>query len=76
MNDFTKEELIELIDSFDWIEGETSWEWKHELRHKIQSMIDNYCEHDCKATIWQCQVTACSKCGYPSTLITRKNDNQ
>ncbi len=45
MNDFTKEELEEIVESFDWIESETSWDWKHPLRNKIQSMIDNYCEH-------------------------------
>lgn len=44
MNDFTKEELEKIIDSFDWIEGETSWDWEHPLRNKIQSMIDNYQE--------------------------------
>lgn len=46
MNDFTKEELEKIINSFDWIEGETSWDWEHPLRNKIQSMIDNYCEHE------------------------------
>lgn len=45
MNDFTKEELQEIINSFDWIESETSWDWKIQLRNKIQSMINNYCEH-------------------------------
>jgi hypothetical protein len=45
MNDFTKEELEEIIESFNWIESETSWDWKHKLRNKIKSMIDNYCEH-------------------------------
>lgn len=42
MNPFSKEELEEIIESFDWIETETSWEWKHPLRNKIQSMIKNY----------------------------------
>jgi hypothetical protein len=46
MNDFTKQELQEIIESFDWIEGETSWDWKHLLRRKIQLMIDNFCEHE------------------------------
>lgn len=59
MTNFTKQELIE-IQEF----GRHSVE----LWEKIQAMIDNYCEHDCKLTIWQCQVTACSKCGFPSTL--------
>lgn len=42
MNPFSKEELEEIIESFDWIETETSWEWKHPLRNKIQCMIKNY----------------------------------
>lgn len=45
MNDFTREELEEIIESFDWIETETWWDWKHPLRKKILNMINNYCEH-------------------------------
>ena len=62
MNDFTKEELEEIVESFDWIESETSWDWKHPLRNKIQSMIDNYCDHEFNENIggfcWKC-----TKCG-------------
>lgn len=45
MNDFTKEELqyfLAIMKPFHWL-------WKGdplELEQKIQSMIDNYCEHD------------------------------
>ncbi len=62
MNDFTKEELEEIIESFDWIETETSWDWKRDLRKKIQSMIDNYCKHQVTVNIggW---VFKCVKCG-------------
>lgn len=45
MNDFTLEELKVTLAAFDWIEGETSWPWDSELRNKIRSMIDNYCQH-------------------------------
>ncbi len=62
MNDFIKEELQEILDSFDWIEGETSWEWKHPLRNKIQSMIDNYydygfdpCYNKCNEECRECE---------------------
>lgn len=61
MNDFTKDELQQLY----------ALSLVHEnkcispLRTKIQSMIDNYCEHDCKDTIFIRTVTACSKCDYP-----------
>lgn len=42
MNDFTKEELLQLQEaSYYWHEGiETV------LTDKLQSMIDNYCDHD------------------------------
>lgn len=42
MNDFTKEELKEIIESFDWIQDEISWDWKKPLREKILNMIENY----------------------------------
>jgi hypothetical protein len=52
MNDFTKEELTTIIDAFNFIHGAAAWRttegWDDELQDKIQSMIDNYCEHDHK----------------------------
>lgn len=42
MNDFTKEELHRLYSLTIVFDGEAVIP----LRHKIQSMIDNYCEHD------------------------------
>jgi len=66
MNDFTKEDLQDIANALEnWVPDHIG------LRDKIQSMIDSYCEHDCKYTIWQCQVTACSKCGFPSTIVKR-----
>ncbi len=77
MNEFTKEELEKILYVFnDWdspMRHESEW---MSVKNKIFDMIENYCEHDCKATIWQCQVTACSKCGFPSTITKVKNDNQ
>ncbi len=49
MNDFTKEELYDLID---WADAYTSYEegdiykMHEKLIKKIQAMIDNYCEHE------------------------------
>lgn len=69
MNDFTKEELESILEGISWwLDGDNAL-YSEKIINKIQSMIDNYCEHDCKATIWQCQVTACSKCGFPSKLV-------
>ncbi len=50
MNDFTKEELkgildaLKTIDSNPFIRPENYW--PDSLKNKIQSMIDNYCEHE------------------------------
>ena len=41
MNDFTKKELIEINKVLE----RDSWELFTDLQSKIQSMIDNYCEH-------------------------------
>ncbi len=49
MNDFTKEELCNLMDAcMYWFECPDNGIMKeaHELVGKIQSMIDNYCEHE------------------------------
>lgn len=73
MNDFTKKELEEIIESFDWIEGETSWDWKHELRNKIQSMIENYCEHEWHKGTHLFNDVYCIKC---SKHFEVKHDNQ
>lgn len=56
MNEFTKEELEEIQEY-----GRHSVE----LHEKIQLLIEKYCEHDCKNTIFIRTVTACSKCDYP-----------
>jgi len=45
MNDFTKEELDQLLSNIDSMRIYTDIEnWDEELRVKIQSMIDNYFE--------------------------------
>lgn len=67
MNDFTKEELqyfLMIMKPFHWL-------WKNdpiELKNKIQSMIDNYCEHHFKVVLVGkkslAAVVQCHKCGY------------
>jgi hypothetical protein len=61
MNDFTKEELEILQKAMNYWAGEHAGKV---IKNKIQSMIDNYCEHDCKETIFKVATTSCSKCGY------------
>ena len=55
MNDFTKEELEDLM----IIVGEWG---NHELYTKIKSMIDNYCEHDQGYEQDSMMVDICKKC--------------
>ena len=66
MNDFTKEELefIALsIDSITLEDNET--ELHNNLFHKIQSMIDNYCEHEWVVETKEFDIknAKCRKCG-------------
>lgn len=49
MNDFTKDELEELLQGYQMHSHNTRHNWPSlELCKKLQSMIDNYCEHDDK----------------------------
>lgn len=41
MNDFTKEELEWIYESLSHMCGK----WNREIMTKVQSMVDNYCEH-------------------------------
>ena len=56
-NDFTKEELNDMR----LLVLEAGWGTR-DLSYKIQSMIDNYCEHE-----WV-NGTYCEKCGRSSAL--------
>lgn len=47
MNDFTKEELLQLLSDMDYVKSYYGEEGiNQELEDKLISMIDNYCEHD------------------------------
>lgn len=63
MNDFTKEELNELLDCIGWKlgEGHRNPNITFSLEKKIQSMIDNYCEHKNIAPEYSCIM--CYECG-------------
>lgn len=45
MNEFTKEELYYLLRRIDTIPIKSRLHIDQELEEKIQSMIDNYCDH-------------------------------
>ena len=61
MNDFTKEDLILMYHNF----AETEFRGKNKklnaIRDKIQSMIDNYCEHQASAPL-MALIKECVKC--------------
>jgi hypothetical protein len=64
MNEFTKEELNDLWCGLGWlIEARAYHKHKpiYDLRQKIQSMIDNYCEHEDGGEI-DIFVDVCRKC--------------
>lgn len=68
MNDFTKEELQEIVDMANDINAGSQGhglELHFELRDKIQSMIDNYCE-PCKhpSKNFDDGIYYCNECGY------------
>jgi hypothetical protein len=47
MNDFTKEELEATLNGLEqWVHPECDYTIYCHLRAKIQSMLDNYCEHE------------------------------
>jgi hypothetical protein len=71
MNDFTKEELEDLLVWSDiYTEFRTCWTTKFHmpLINKIQSMIDNYCDHEKYQTEFIFK-SVCCNCG------DVKNDN-
>ena len=60
MNDFTKEELEEIYDSIMCYTEPTN----DDLLTKIQTMINNYCEHDWDNSCCGCSMQSiyCTKC--------------
>ncbi len=63
MNDFTKEELT-YIRNYIFKGAAAIGMREHDLLHdKIQSMIDNYCEHDWNETMSEREYFRCLKCG-------------
>jgi type IV secretory pathway VirB4 component len=75
MNDFTKEELERILEGVSWwLDGDNAL-YSEALINKIQSMIDNYCEHEylityaCEA----CFVDEC-KCHKCAEIIYRGNE--
>lgn len=61
MNEFTKEELEFLLDGIrHWSNQNIPTPWVFDFRDKIQTMIDNYCDHNRTQT--KLGVTVCLDC--------------
>jgi hypothetical protein len=76
MNDFTKEELEEIAFNLGeirvWSETlESSWP----VLDKLQSMIDNYCEHHWQESIHDSDLYLCIKCSKRIHFTEFKNDD-
>ncbi len=65
MNDFTKEELEELKRCCNWVINCKDTHYTtitYGLPEKIQSMIDNYCEHEWRKGVHLFNDVYCTKC--------------
>ena len=61
MNDFTKEELIEIKIALQ--DKEINYKYEYgELINKIQSLIDNYCEHENINSLGDVPGYQCAQC--------------
>lgn len=78
MNDFTKEELINLHGVLDsCIKSYCEPDFIYSLRYKIQSLIDNYCEHQLQNDGLKGDIEFCVKCGRFLKMNPRvRHDNQ
>ncbi len=68
MNDFTKEELDDLRLGINALisEGSCDSTWNADIRAlkiKIQSLIENYCEHEKTEFIMDVGIDRCTNCG-------------
>ncbi len=62
MNDFTKEELQELLSKLQGTLGPLSMDDLPRLAMKIKYMVDNYCEHPASKSFINCGVEYCVQC--------------
>ena len=63
MNDFTKEELERILDGVTWWLDSDNALYSEALVNKLQSMIDNYCEHEFVIYNKEYNHVECIKCG-------------
>lgn len=64
MNDFTKEDLEFILDGTrHWSNKNIPTPWVFEFKKKVESMIDNYCEHEWKKCFADFEYDECTRCG-------------
>ena len=63
MNDFTKEELECLLLTLDKVLIASRKIQQDALQNKLQSMIDNYCEHERTRFVMDVGIDKCVTCG-------------
>lgn len=74
MNDFTKEELIALKNGIDYLTQSVNLDCKYQelcnhIFKKLETMIDNYCDHEWHHTKSERKYYRCSKCLKPSLTV-------
>lgn len=79
MNNFTKEELEDLLNCCRaaYISGEINPQTPTKMKIKIQSLIDNYCEHECihEFEIKIMQIDLCKKCNNFKFVMAARGDD-
>ena len=74
MSEFTKEELLEILEYCNaWESGVGMSDFRINLWNKMQSMFENYCEHEffligCSGHCY----AKCSKCGNESQVMRKE----
>ena len=62
-NEFTLEELKLIQDNLHWNDCADKNQQLLKLNNKLQSMIDNYCDHEWEQTYIEVEMEYCNKCG-------------
>ena len=64
MNDFTKNDLVQIYTAvMHLMDNHCDYrDSNHQLQKKLQSRIDNYCEHEYSTGCMECGAFECNKC--------------
>jgi hypothetical protein len=63
LNNFTKEDLNNLIELFELLQHENKYSWFPDLKNKIQLIVNSYCDHvESYEGYDLCPINRCKKC--------------